>query len=236
MKIFTFALICLLILAACTSAPPTNQTNSQSQIDAAVNATIAAQKVNSTPASAASNNPTLRPTRTITSTFPPTHTQRPTSTKTITPMPKTGSYEKPIALGKFANLTSGGDKEFFIGISEVKRGDAAWQMLYDANMFNDPAPSGMEWIAVKIQVNYDQGPSGEVLEINTRAFNTVSHGSILDIPFYVPFDPEFDVSILPGGKGEGWVCGQVYQDDPNPLLLFGYLQSSKSGWYFSLVP
>jgi hypothetical protein len=145
------------------------------------------------------------------------------------------SYDKPVPFNSAYSFSLGDEQDFDLTITDVKRGQAAWDMLYIANMFNDDAPDGMEWVCAMVHVDYTRGPSGKTLDMDTNWFSTVTKGSILEIPFYVSPEPELDISVLPKGMGEGWVCGHVYQDDTNPLFVFGHT-SSKSGWYFSLTP
>jgi hypothetical protein len=210
---------------------------SQSAVQTSVVMTLTAMPTNTpipsntpVPTATATPLPTNTPTRTPTNTPKATATRRP---PTPTEAPEVGSYERPVPMNLPYPFTYSGNQDFSLTVTEVKRGQDAWDMLYIANMFNDKAPDRMEWVCAYLKLNYTDGPSGTTIDINKYWFSTVSNGSILDIPFYVPPDPEFDVSVLPGGKAEGWICGHLFTDDANPVLLFAH-SDTKPGWYFSL--
>jgi hypothetical protein len=225
-KFGIFIIVLVLILTACGS--------SQSAIETSIAFTLTAMpSITSTPTDTMTPTPTDTPTPTATNTPMATATATKTRLPTSTPAPKTSDYEKPVPFNATYSFTLGDTQEFDLTITDVKRGQAAWDMLYIANMFNDAAPDGMEWVCAMAHVDYTKGPSGKTLDMDTNWFSTVSKGSILEIPFYVSPAPELDISVLPGGMGEGWVCGHLYTDDTNPMLVFGH-SSSKTGWYFSL--
>jgi len=228
MKPIYFIVLIAFLMSACSSAP------SADAVATSVAATVVAQQVSS---------PTvLQPTNTtaptITNTPKPTNTPRPTLTRTSmptsTPAPEIGSYEIPYPYGYSMSLGNS-TQEFKITLKDVKRGDDAWQMLYNVNQFNEPAPEGMEWIGTLIKTEYTKGPSGKVLELDRYFVNTVTKGSILEIPFYLGPDPEFDLKILPGGEGEGWIFGHVYVDDSDPMVVFAY-SGGNPGFYMSPTP
>lgn len=232
-----YLVVFAILLASCSSAP------SVDTVATSVARTVAAQQVQPSPVAP---QPTNTPEPTATSTYrplpthPPTYTQRPTPAitrrPTPTPLPEIGSYENPVLYGSSLSLSKdNGSQEFKITLTDVRRGDDAWQMLYAVNPYNEPAPEGMEWIGTLIKIEYTKGPSGKVLELDRYFVNTVTKGSILEIPFYLGPDPEFDLKILPGGEGEGWIFGHVYVDDPKPMIVFAY-SGGNPGFYMSLTP
>jgi hypothetical protein len=223
MKSLYYLVLFAILLASCSSAP------SADTIATSVAGTVAAQQpAKQEQVSTTVPQPTDMPTKTPRPS--PTRTHVPTST----PKPEIGSYENPYPYGSPMSLENS-TQEFKITLTDVKRSDEAWQMLYDVNQFNEPAPEGMEWIGTLIKIEYTKGPSGKVLELDRYFLNTVTKGSILEIPFYVSPQPEFDLKILPGGEGEGWIFGHVYVDDPKPMIVFAY-SSGNPGFYMSLTP
>jgi hypothetical protein len=209
---------------------------SQSSIQTSVSSTIAAYSI-STPLF--TDTPMVTATKTPTPTFTPTKTLYPSPTRTrmptSTPKPELGSSENPIPYGFPLPLVRDKTQEYTITLTDVRRGDEAWQLLYNVNQFNEPAPEGMEWIGILIKIEYTKGPSGKVLELDRYFVNTVTKGSILEIPFYLGPEPEFDLKILPEGEGEGWIFGHVYVDDPAPMIVFAY-SGGNPGFYMSLTP
>ncbi len=60
--------------------------------------------------------------------------------------------------------------------------------------------------------------------------HTVSFSAVICF-YYEPYvtkvklqtknDPRLDLTLLPGGKGAGWIAKEVFIDDPDPMLVFG---------------
>lgn len=225
-----FSIVILVLIAASIFAGPT--------VIAFINPTptttataTATSTSTPTPTSTKTATPTVTNTPTATNTPRSTNTPRPTAT------PEVGSRQNPVPFSEMMMLTlSNGTREFSISVEDVVRGDEAWQMIYAANMFNDPAPQGKEWILIDVKILYLTGPQDSVLEINQYFFDIVSNGQILDLPFAVVPEPELNVSLFPLGLGEGWLAGQVYTRDSNPLLVIGYVPDRNNGFYFSLTP
>ncbi len=120
-------------------------------------------------------------------------------------------------------------------VREVRRGQDAWDMLYTADKSIRNPPSNVEWMCAFVHMEYKSGPSDEPIVMAVYMFETVSDGKNLNIPYYVSPQPEFNISVLPGEAGEGWVCGRLIKNGTNPMLLFAHTVSTK-GLYFSLTP
>jgi hypothetical protein len=108
-------------------------------------------------------------------------------------------------------------------VLDVIRGDAAVQRIQEANQFNEPAPEGMEYVAVKLRVHHigtdepdhAEHVSGTGLVRITGEKNVVyEHASAVDPA------PALDASLFHGGATEGWTVLHVAQDEQQLALIF----------------
>jgi len=137
-------------------------------------------------------------------------------------------------------LTVSGDKvEFIIRIKKMIRGQEAWSAIYQANMFNDAPPNGMEAIMVQIYVK-NISNSG-FLSLDEYDFSIVSKGQVIDHLSYSPCCLnsagyiEFEAKLNPGGEFTGWIASMVNEDENNPLIVLGADRNGRGGMYFSLT-
>jgi len=190
--------------------------------------------------------PTFAPTPTSTSipTGIPTPTPTPSPTPTITPIststptstPAAGySRSNPAPIGTAIHTDFELIADTFVAditVTEIVRGETAWNMIEAADMSNGPAPSGYEYILAKIRFHYISSSPSQ--EYDWFYFQLVSSGGVTqDIPFVVPPDPQLN-SVYPGATTEGWEAFLVEADDPAPLLKFGTGSSSTSTTWFKL--
>jgi regulator of replication initiation timing len=148
----------------------------------------------------------------------------------------------PISIG--SSLTCryirGGDQSkvytAIITVTQVIRGSQAWSQILAANQFNDPAPSGTEYILLKVKYNYVTGPTVDSLEnLSEFTFKFFSGtGTKYDIPAIVEPDPSFDGSIYPGNTLEGWLTIRVSTTDLKPMLSFAVATDGTGGNWFKL--
>ena len=157
-------------------------------------------------------------------------------TPTATPLPPTsaGSLADPYTYGETAYLAIDEELDFTMVVTNVVRGSDALQVIKTANQFNDDPPEGFEFVVVRLFVEYT-GEDFGLLEMNESALSIVTNGRILgygDMLNYSPccLEPAFELTLLPGGRGEGLIALPVALDDPDPLLLLG------ESLYFSLTP
>jgi len=131
---------------------------------------------------------------------------------------------------------SSGTYTAIITVLQVIRGDAAWSQIYAANPYNDPAPSGYEYILVKVRYNYVNGPTVNTLEkLDEFTFQAFSgSGTKYDIPAIVEPDPKFDVDLYPGNTFEGWATYKVLKTDAKPMLSFAVSLDGSGGIWFKL--
>lgn len=163
-----------------------------------------------------------------------TPTPKPTPKPTATPEVKLGSMKMPVPMGESFGLVMGKTKKFNMAIIEVLRGDEAWQVIYARNQFNDPPTEGQEYVLLRIEIDYYEGPSGEVLELDKFDLEIVSNGQVMESPSVVEPDPEFDLALFPGAKADGWVSKLVHIDDPAPLLAIGMDSHGQGGFFFAI--
>jgi hypothetical protein len=166
----------------------------------------------------------------------PTPTPPPTSTPDA---PQLGSRDNPYPLGTAAGLEFDDGSQtipFALTVKEVLRGEPALARIMAANQFNDPPPDGFEFVLLLVEAAYT-GPDDGVLELSKSMASSVTNRRIIaysDTFTYSPccVEPEFDMQLLSGGTGEGWIALPVAVDDPNPLLLVG---KAERGVYLSLT-
>lgn len=98
------------------------------------------------------------------------------------------------------------------------------------------AEHGMEFVVLLLQVDYTGADKG-VLELNQHVTSIVTNGQVIgfgDTFTYAPccIGPPFEISLLSGGSGQGWLALPVAPDDAAPMLLLGTIEN---GVYFSLA-
>jgi hypothetical protein len=111
-------------------------------------------------------------------------------------------------------------EDWEIAVIETVRGDAAWQMIKDANEYNDPPAEGMEYIAVKIHMRYI-GTAEKSDRMEDFSFSATGSKNVLYEYKYVsgPY-PSISISLFPGGEAEGWTVVQVAQGETGIILVF----------------
>lgn len=111
-------------------------------------------------------------------------------------------------------------EDWQVTVLEVVRGDEAWQMVQEANQFNDPPDEGMEYVAARVNVRYIS-TTDKAETIGGSSFKTVgSANTLYDLPLVVDPEPALDVALFPGGEYEGWVVLQAAQGETGLTLVF----------------
>ena len=148
-------------------------------------------------------------------------TDIPAPTEAPTQLPQIGTRSNPVPFGQPFGLVYQNAANFQIILLEVIRGQDTATRITQANMFNDPAPEGMEYMIVKLGVNYQTSTQEDLLlNIDSFSFKSVSNNQILDYPAVVSPEPELSVNLFPGGYGEGYIVLLTYPEDPAPLVLY----------------
>lgn len=129
-------------------------------------------------------------------------------------------------------------EDWKVNVLEVIRGEEAWAMVQEANQFNDPPTEGMEYIAVRVYVQYI-GTNDNPTQIDSYYFNTTGSANVLyDLPSVVDPEPALDAMLFPGGEFEGWVTLQAAQEETDIIAIFEPLLSFSSAnkRFISLEP
>ena len=120
-----------------------------------------------------------------------------------------------------------------ITLTDFKRGNVAWGMIKEANMFNDEPSEGEEYILAKIKFELLETKDGESYDIETYKFEAVSgSGKVHDSPYIVEPEPRLEKELYPGASHEGWLAVRVDKDDAKPLLSFN--RGNKGELWFRL--
>ena len=170
-----------------------------------------------------------------------TATPTPTPPATDTPeAPEVGTRQNPHPVGQTAQLVLNNELVFDMTVTEVLRGQPAFQKIRAANQFNDPAPEGLEWTVSHVEVAYT-GEDAGVLEMNQFDFAVVTGGRVLtyaDTTNFSPccLEPPLDFTLYQGGQADGWIALPVLVDDDNPVMAVGMGSGGEGGIFFSLTP
>ncbi len=104
-------------------------------------------------------------------------------------------------------------------IIEVKRGGSAWDMIKEANMFNEEPTQEKEYLLTKIKIRVIETEDDEPYNVESSDFKMVSgNGVVYENPSVVEPKPELDGEVYSGGVIEGWISFEVDKSDLTPLL------------------
>ena len=102
--------------------------------------------------------------------------------------------------------------KFDLTVSEVIRGDAAYQKLLSMNEFNETAPEGYEWVLAKTKVKFVESET-EDLSFHIDGimnFDMVSEsGDIYSGDIIGSTEPDFSFEMYVGNEKEGYISGLV---------------------------
>ncbi len=122
-------------------------------------------------------------------------------------------------------------------VLEATRGDAAYQMLKDANEFWAQTPDeGMEYVVIKARVSINSVKEDKAVSLSQFSFDAYSSDNVEynDTLIVVNPDPQFRGNVFAGGTLEGYFTVQVSQSDKAPKLVFGNRYDGSGGIWFSL--
>jgi hypothetical protein len=143
---------------------------------------------------------------------------------TNTPEPPATPTPAPIGLSRnnpFPRTDLVSAPNWDVQVIEVKRGDEAWQNIQAANMFNEAAPEGMEYMLVKIHAKSTYADSDEH-SISGCDFDVTGDRLInytCSMASVVEPDPQLEASLFSGGETEGWAAYLVAQGEGNLMLV-----------------
>lgn len=118
-------------------------------------------------------------------------------------------------------------------LTQVVRGEQAWQMIKSANMFNEAPDAGKEYLLAKFKINVrDSSDQNKPMNINPTSIYAISgNGVTYDQKFVVEPEPQLSSALYSGGSTEGWVSFQVNQGDSNPYILYGNYYTGEGIWF-----
>ncbi len=153
----------------------------------------------------------------------PTTPPEPTDTPKPTPVPPTATPQ-PIGLSRsnpYPRSEVVSAPNWDVQVLEVKRGEEAWKDIQAANMFNEAAPEGMEYLLVKLHVKSTYADSDEH-SIGGCDFDVTGDRLIrytCSMAMVVEPDPQLDARLFTGGEAEGWSAYLVAQGEGNLILV-----------------
>lgn len=164
-----------------------------------------------------------------------------TSATAPTP-PASGAYGRtnpaPVGTAQSISLESYSYGKYNVSaiIQESIRGDAAWQKIKDANMFNGAAPDGQEYVLVKIKLSLNSAEQDKAVNFSDYDFTAYSptNTEYKDVMVVAP-SPSFSGSLYEGGTLEGYAVYCVDKTDSSPKLVFGAGYDGSGGVWFSMV-
>lgn len=94
-----------------------------------------------------------------------------------------------------------------VKVLEFVRGEEAAAKIKEANEFNQPAPAGMEFVAIKVHVRaLSTEKPDATTNVDSSLFKISGEKNVeYDHPPTVAPEPRLDANLYPGGEAEGWV-------------------------------
>lgn len=121
-----------------------------------------------------------------------------------------------------------------ISVSEIIRGEQAWKMITEANMYNSAPKDGDEYILAKINIAITENKKADAyVDVSGVSFRLVStSGTEYDFVSIVEPDPTLDSKIYAGSSSTGWTTFEVKKSDPTPLITYGRKYDGTGGVWF----
>ena len=122
-----------------------------------------------------------------------------------------------------------------VTLVETIRGQSAWNKIITTNQFNDPAPTGKEYILAKVEAKLDSVSTDRSIDFNDWDFTAFSSsGAEYEHASVVCPEPEFEGQAYAGATVSGWVVFVVDTSDSSPMVVFGADYNGAGGIWFSL--
>ncbi len=148
------------------------------------------------------------------------------------------SRKTPLSLGTTATLKEGGF-EFEISITQILRGQAAWDEAFAGETSFVPSlDPGEELIIFLVRLDFVSGPEEESYDFDIGYWDVVSaQGEVYEAFDFLGGNPEpyFDFSSFPGSETERWVQFIILEADPAPVSVFGANGDLKGGAWLALT-
>lgn len=161
----------------------------------------------------------------------------PTPIPTQPPVSVKYSYTNPAPKGIVQSITVDDLLQEYtveITLTDLIRGEKAYQMMVDSNMFTQEPSDGYEYIIAKFFVKLLDINEGQQLSLSEIDFTLVSEqGKDYDFTFgaIVP-EPSLTTKMYEGATHEGWACFMVKKDDSKPKITYGRDYNGTGGLWF----
>ena len=120
-------------------------------------------------------------------------------------------------------------------INSVVRGAEAWDMIQKANMFNDEAGEGLEYIVANVSFTLVSSKDDTAVSFTSYSLTPYSSENVeYAVPFVVAPEPALDGNVFPGGTSTGYVVFAVSTSDEHPKVVVGDDFRGNGGVWFSL--
>jgi len=136
-----------------------------------------------------------------------------------------GTKKSPAGVGEKYKVTRedwlNGQTTLEIELTEVISGDEAWNIVKNANMFNDEPLEGKEYILAKFKIQILDSEE-DPFELNHSYFSVISGEGIeyTDFISVSGLEPDLRADVYIGAIHEGWTYFLVDKDDNDPLAVF----------------
>ena len=122
-----------------------------------------------------------------------------------------------------------------VTVEESIRGSKAWKKIKEANMFNDEAQEGYEYILAKIRVSVDKTKDDKSVSVSGYDFECYSTDNTeYDSSFAVAPEPRLSSTLYEGGSTTGYVVFKVKTTDIAPKIVYGKEYDGTGGIWFGL--
>jgi hypothetical protein len=123
-----------------------------------------------------------------------------------------------------------------VAVKETIRGEAAWEKIKEANMFNEEAGPDEEYILAKIYIKAIQVKDDKSIDVSSVNFDLYNEGNTKYNDFYsvVTPEPSISTSLYSGAEHEGYVAFKVKKADENPKIAYGLNYDGTGGIWFKL--
>lgn len=105
-------------------------------------------------------------------------------------------------------------------VTRAIRGDRAWNMIYEANPYNEPPEDGMDYVVIYAEMRY-LGEQDDWATLGGYHFVFVNDANEdFGANYAIEPDPILEGRFYPGAEFEGWAALQVPKNQEVPLLRF----------------
>lgn len=142
----------------------------------------------------------------------------------------------PIGEAQWVTVDSFTTGKYTLGIkvTEIIRGEEAYEMLKEENSFNSEPKEGYEYILAKISVTAESTDEDKSISITNYSFEPYTGNNERYDQSWLVAPDELSTEIYEGGNAEGYTVFQVKKDDSNPKIAYGLKYDGSGGVWFAL--